>query len=147
MSQYPATVGDIEFDEKLDDPAFKKCTPEKRVSIQYYQGPKGFDYKGEKIAITEKLEKENISSESKMNGYITVRFLVNCEGKTGLFRLQQMNAELKETAPDKGLGDRLVRFTKSLDSWIPKEIKGSKVGYYQYLTYKIENGKVSEVLP
>jgi len=28
-----------------------------------------------------------------------------------------------------------------------KEIKGFKAGYYQYLTYKIENGKVSEVLP
>ncbi|KFF20483.1 hypothetical protein IW22_12625 [Chryseobacterium sp. JM1] len=147
MSKYPLTVGDIEFDEKLDDPAFKRCATEKLVNLQYYQGSKEFDYKGEKIAITEKLEKEKISSETKTNGYITVRFLVNCEGKTGLFRVQQMNAELKETVLDKELGDRLLRFTKSLDGWIPKEIKGFKVGYYQYLTYKIENGKVSEVLP
>ncbi|MBB6371124.1 hypothetical protein [Chryseobacterium shigense] len=147
MSKYPVTVGDIEFDEKLDDPAFKKCTPEKLISIQYYYGTKEFDYKGEKLAIIEKLQKEKISSESKMNGYITVRFLVNCEGKTGLFRVQQMNADLKETAPDKELGEKLLRFTKSLDGWIPKEIKGFKAGYYQYLTYKIENGKVSEVLP
>ncbi|HCA09003.1 MAG TPA: hypothetical protein DEO71_17660 [Chryseobacterium sp.] len=147
MSKYPLTVGDTEFDEKLDDPAFKRCTTEKLVNLQYYQGSKEFDYKGEKIAITEKLEKEKISSETKTNGYITVRFLVNCEGKTGLFRVQQMNAELKETVLDKELGDRLLRFTKSLDGWIPKEIKGFKVGYYQYLTYKIENGKVSEVLP
>jgi len=147
MSKYPLTVGDIEFDEKLDDPAFKRCNTEKLVNLQYYQGSKEFDYKGEKIAIIEKLEKEKISSETKTNGYITVRFLVNCEGKTGLFRVQQMNAELKETVLDKELGDRLLRFTKSLDGWIPKEIKGFKVGYYQYLTYKIENGKVSEVLP
>ncbi|HBV15665.1 hypothetical protein [Chryseobacterium carnipullorum] len=147
ISQYPAIVGDIEFDEKLDDPAFKKCTPEKLISLQYYQGSKEFDYKGEKIAILEKLEKEKISSESKTNGYITVRFLVNCEGKTGWFRVQQMDADLKETILDKELGERLLRFTKSLDGWIPKEIKGFKIGYYQYLTYKIENGKVSEVLP
>lgn len=147
LSKYPATVGDIEFDEKLDDPAFKKCAPEKLISLQYYYGTKGFAYQGEKLAIIEKLQNEKISSESKMNGYITVRFLVNCEGKTGLFRVQQMNADLKETAPDKELGDRLLRFTKSLDGWMPKEIKGFKTGYYQYLTYKIENGKVSEVLP
>lgn len=145
--KYPVTVGDIEFDEKLDDPAFKKCNPEKLMSFQYYQGSKGFDYKGEKSAILEKLEKEKISSENKVNGYITVRFLVNCEGKTGLFRVQQMNAELKEAVLDKELENRLLRFAKSLDGWIPKEIKGFKVGYYQYLTYKIENGKVSEVLP
>ncbi len=30
---------------------------------------------------------------------------------------------------------------------MPEEIKGLKVDYYQDLTYKIENGKVSEVLP
>lgn len=58
-----------------------------------------------------------------------------------------MNAGLKEVVLDKDLGDKLLRFTKSLDGWIPKEIKGLKIGYYQYLTYKIENGKVSEVLP
>jgi len=145
--KYPATVGDIEFNEKLDDPAFKKCTPEKMISIQYYQGKNGFDYKGEKLAIIEKLQKEKISSESKMNGYITVRFLVNCEGKTELFRVQQMDADLRETEPDKELGEKLLRFTESLDGWIPKEIKGFKAGYYQYLTYKIEDGKVSEVLP
>lgn len=146
-SKYPVTVGNIEFDEKLDDPAFKKCYPEKQVDIQYYQGINGFSYKGEKIDIIEKLASEKISSESKINGYITVRFLVNCEGKTGLFRIQQMNAGLKEVVLDKDLGDKLLRFTKSLDGWIPKEIKGLKIGYYQYLTYKIENGKVSEVLP
>ncbi|WP_165439400.1 hypothetical protein [Chryseobacterium phocaeense] len=58
-----------------------------------------------------------------------------------------MNTELKETAPDKILGEKLLRFTKSLDGWLPKEIRGLKTGYYQYLTYKIEDGKVSEVLP
>lgn len=147
MSKYPGTVGDIEFDEKLDDPVFKKCTSDKLVNLQYYQGSKQFDYKGEKLAIIEKLEKAKISSKNKMNGYITVRFLVNCEGKTGLFRVQQMTTELKGMVQDKELEDMLLRFTKSLDGWIPKEIKGFKVGYYQYLTYKIENGKVSEVLP
>jgi hypothetical protein len=80
-----------------------------------------------------------------MNGDITVRFLVNCEGKTGLFRVRQMNTGLTE--PDKKTGRKALRFTKSLEGWIPKEIKGFKADYYQYLTYKIEDGKVSEVLP
>jgi hypothetical protein len=48
---------------------------------------------------------------------------------------------------DEELENKLLKFTKSLDGWMPKEIKGLKVDYYQYLTYKIENGKVSEVLP
>ncbi|PKF72896.1 hypothetical protein [Chryseobacterium sp. PMSZPI] len=149
ISKYPKTVGDIEFDTTQDAADFKKCGKAKDwpVSFQYYQGVKQFDYKGEKIAIVEKLNKENIESEKNINGYITVRFLVNCEGKTGLFRLKHMNSEWKDAMLDQELENKLLQFTKSLDGWKPKEIEGFKVDYYQYLTYKIENGKVSEVLP
>lgn len=148
-SKYPVTVGDIAFDEKLDAPDFRKCgaAKESPFSFQYYQGTKQFDYRGEKVAIEEKLRKENIYSKKDVNGYITVRFLVNCEGKTGLFRLKHLDSDLKDVALDEELGNELMKFTKSLDGWMPKEIKGLKVDYYQYLTYKIENGKVSEVLP
>lgn len=149
INKYPNTVGDIEFDGKLDDTDFKKCGAGKDApfSFQYYQGTKEFDYKGEKIAIVEKLKKENIYSKKKIYGYITVRFLVNCEGKTGLFRLKAMNSDLKDEVLDEEVENKLLKFTKSLDGWQPKDIKGFKVDYYQYLTYKIENGKVSEVLP
>lgn len=116
-------------------------------SFQYYQGATEFSCKSEKIAITEKLKKENIYSEKGINRYITVRFLVNWEGKTGLFRLQHMSSDLKDTVLDEELENKILKFTKSLDGWMPKEIKGLKVDYFQYLTYKIENGKVSEVLP
>ncbi|WP_167032254.1 hypothetical protein [Chryseobacterium sp. Tr-659] len=58
-----------------------------------------------------------------------------------------MNRDLKDMILDPELENKLLQFTKSLDGWLPKEIKGLKVDYYQYLTYKIENGKVSEVLP
>lgn len=149
ISKYPDTVGDIEFDRNLDDIDLKKCGKgkERPFSFQYYHGTREFDYKGEKIAIVEKLNKENIHSEKKINGYITVRFLVNCEGKTGLFRVQHMNSDLENSDLDQELENRLLQFTRSLDGWQPKEIEGFKVDYYQYLTYKIENGKVSEVLP
>ncbi|WP_172625767.1 hypothetical protein [Chryseobacterium panacisoli] len=58
-----------------------------------------------------------------------------------------MSPDLKDTVMDEELENKLLQFTKSLDGWMQKEIQGLKVDYYQYLTYKIENGKVSEVLP
>lgn len=147
--KYPDTVGDTSFNEKLDDAGFKKCGAGKNdsFSYQYYHGAKQFGYQGEKIAIVEKLKKENIYSEKKINGYVTIRFLVNCEGKTGWFRLKHMNTDLKDAALDEELENKLLKFTKSLNGWVPKEVEGLKVDYYQYLTYKIEDGKVSEVLP
>lgn len=146
VSKYPAHVGDITFDEKIDDPSFKRCLSED-YRIQYYNDSQGFQYKGEKISIEEKLKSLNIEGDKKLKGHITVRFLVNCEGKSGLFRVQQMNQEYKETDVDKELANQLLTFTKNLNGWIPKKLNGKTVDYYQYLTYKIENGKVSEILP
>lgn len=143
ISKYPAHVGNLEFDDQLDG-NFKKCS---NSSYQYYNDSKGFQYKGEKLAIIRKLEKENIQSPTDINGYITIRFVVNCEGKTGIFRIKQVDENYKEKELDKNLSDQLLDFTKNLVGWIPKEINGQKADYYQYLTFKIEHGKVSEILP
>jgi hypothetical protein len=148
VSKYQNHVGDIVFDEKLDDSSFKRCY-EKDLGNQYYSGhgSSSLQYRGEKIAIIKDLEKAKIVSPKNENGYITIRFLVNCEGKTGLFRLQQINEEYKEMTFDKKFSDQILSFTKNLDGWIPMEDEGRRWDYYQYLTYKIENGKVSEILP
>ena len=146
-SKYHAQVGDIIFDEKIDDVNFKKCISDDQFMFQYYNDSKGFQYKGEKYEIEKKLKSLNLKSLKKENGYITIRFLVNCEGKTGWFRMQQMNEDYKKYVFDEKLSNQLLIFTKSLNGWIPKEIEEKKIDYYQYLTYKIENGQVSEILP
>ena len=147
ISKYPAHVGNIEFDQNIDDPNFKRCIIDDQYAYQYYNDSKGFQYKGEKLAIIEKLNKSNILSDKNSNGYITVKFLVNCQGKTGLFRVQQINNDYQEVDLDNQLKDKLLTFTKSLDGWMSKEIDGKKIDYYQYVTYKIVDGKISEILP
>lgn len=148
VTVYPNQVGDIVFDKNIDHPDFKRCM-DKDYGIQYYSinNSNGLQYKGEKFAIIQELEKLNLSSPKKTTGYITIRFVVNCEGKTGLFRIQQMNENYLEEKPDKDFSAKLLNFTKSLNGWIPIEIRGKKLDYYQYLTYKITDGKVSEILP
>lgn len=141
------SVGDIDFDAQKDDIHFKACNKDASLTYQYYNDSKGFQYKGEKIAIEEKLRILKIQGDESSNGYITIRFLVNCEGKTGLFRVQQMNSNYEEAYLDGNLGTQLLDFTKSLNGWIPKKVGNKKIDYYQYLMYKIENGKVSEILP
>ena len=148
ISKYPAHVGNVEFDEKIDDPNFNRCLPEGSYAYQYYNGDSsGIQYKGEKLEIIRTLEIENIQSSKDINGYITVRFVVNCEGKAGIFRMQQMDEEYKEKELDQKFSEQILSFTKKLNGWIPKKIQGTKVDYYQYLTFKIEHGKVSEILP
>lgn len=146
ISKYSAQVGDIIFDEKIDDSKFKRCF-EKDLGFQYYNDSKGFEFEGEKIAIINQLEKLKIQGNKDSNGYITIRFLVNCEGKSGLFRTKSINFNYIEEDFDEKLANQLLSFTKNLQGWKIKEAEGFKLDYYQYLTYKIEDGKVSEILP
>ena len=59
------------------------------------------------------------------------------------FRVQQFNADYKEFSFDKSFVNEILEFTKNLNGWQNLE----KRDYYQYLTFKIENGKVTEILP
>lgn len=141
MSKIFSNVGDIEFDEKLDDKNFRICNSS---VTQYFSLEKKIQYRGEKISIEEKLKKDFSQKLSeKENGYITIRFIVNCEGKTGYFRVQEMNSNYEQTNFNKDFVQEILRFTQNLDGWENWE----KKDYYQYLTFKIENGKVSEILP
>ena len=94
-----------------------------------------------------KLEKSNLISDKNSTGYITIRFVVNCEGKTGMFRVQQMDEDYNETIFEENIVSIILKFVKSLDGWIVQSYKGQTVDYYQYLTFKIENGIVKEILP
>ncbi|MBT2623625.1 hypothetical protein [Chryseobacterium sp. ISL-6] len=147
MEKYLNNVGDIQFDSKIDDPNFKICSPNQ--SFQYYNFSKGFQYKGEKYEML-KIWKEKYTTNQNYkveSGYITVRFLVNCEGKTGLFRVQQMDQNYTEFSFNEDFINVILKFVKELDGWIINEYKGQKVDYYQYLTFKVENGIVKEILP
>lgn len=144
VSKYPNHVGDLEFDKKLDG-NFKRCSED--YSYQYYNDSKGFQIEGEKNKIIQEIQELKFRENKNSNGYITIRFVVNCEGKTGIFRMQQMDSEYKACEFDENLSNNILAFTKNLKGWIPKEINGSKRDYYQYLTYKIVHGQVSEILP
>ena len=146
-NQHTNNVGDIKFDPKIDDPNFKICN--KNESFQYYNFSKGFQYKGEKYEILKIWDEKysKVESCSKENGYITVKFLINCEGKTGLFRIQEMDEYYNESLFNKELVYDIFSFVKNLDGWIINTYEGKTVDYYQYLTFKIENGKVKEILP
>ena len=143
---YPLQVGDINFDSKIDDPTFKLCD-EDRVH-QYYNFGKGLQYKGEKQAINEHFKSELKTNEQKdESGVLTIRFIVNCNGETGRFRVQGMNNDFNEQNFSDNITNQLLSLTKKLNGWIVGEIEGKKYDYYQYLAFKIENGKLIEIMP
>ena len=143
--EYLRHVGDIPFDEKLDDPNFKVCN-ETMATVHYaFENP--FLYVGEKPAIEAAFRNINFKKADAGSGYITIRFLVNCEGETGRFRVEQMDLEYRDKSFDPDFVKEIVSTCKSLDGWIPATYKDSSYDYYKYLSFKIEDYKIIDILP
>ncbi|MTI30458.1 hypothetical protein [Xanthovirga aplysinae] len=138
-------VGDIVFDPKIDTAAFEPC--HKDLAFQYYNFSDAIQYKGEKAKIRREFESKFRPTNKNENGYVTIRFIVNCEGKTGWFRTITMDKDYKHQLFSAELTSQLLEITKQLDGWQPKEFDGKRYDYYQYLTFKITKGNIEDIMP
>lgn len=144
-SSYPNNVGDIKPDSLLDDSAFRACR-ESNIP-QYYSVESGFE--GEKPAI-ERYFKQNFRSDkawAKENGYLTIRFIVNCNGQTGRFRLLEMSPDYQPKKFPESLSAHLLQLTKKMSGWLPGRSENIPYDYYQYLTFTITKGEITRITP
>lgn len=144
--EYSRWVGDIEFDASKDSESFKLCKDDSKV-YQYFNDGNGLEYEGEKRAIIEIFESQYKSKRNAQTGLIRIRFIVNCNGQTGRFRVLGMDRKYREKEFHSSITSELLRIVKSLNKWKPKSVNGELVDYYQYLIFKIENGEILEILP
>lgn len=144
-SAYPNHVGDIAPDPALDDPNFRACR--ENYTPQYYSIKSG--YQGEKPALEAYFREKFIKNKAhaRESGYITIRFVVNCRGQTGRFRVQEIGLDYQPKKFPTALTNRLLELTKQLNGWQPGQYNSLQVDYYQYLTFTITNGDISQIMP
>ncbi|MBL7810458.1 MAG: hypothetical protein JNN28_21720 [Saprospiraceae bacterium] len=145
QSIYPDHVGDITPDPAVDDPAFRTCRA--NGIPQYYSIESGFE--GEKPALLRYFaqnyqKKPDWSGE---NGYITVRFVVNCNGQTGRFRVLEMDMDYRPKTFPKAMSAHLLQLCQSLNGWKGGQSEGIPYDYYQYLTFTIQSGDIVRIMP
>ena len=145
--KYLRYVGDIMQDSLIDNENFKLCNGDNNV-LQYFNTSQGFQYDGGKIKILKDFQKNfNPSIRDNQNGLIRIRFIVNCDGETGRFRILESDFEYQEFTFDKNIINQLVSITENLKGWKILKRKNQNLDYYQYLIFKIENGNIKEILP
>lgn len=137
-------VGSIAPDSLLDDPTFSVC--DEKWIFEYYNFQKGFQFEGEKIALIQYF-KSNYKVLANDNGYFTVRFVVNCKGETGRFRTEAMDFSYQHTELNEATTRQLLKLCKELKGWKINTYQEKERDYYQYLTFKIEDGQLAEILP
>jgi hypothetical protein len=139
-------VGDIAHDPTNDDPNFSVCN-ESQVA-QYYNFGTDMVYNGEK-PLLEKAFQEKISRFEKKGatGFLTIRFIVNCEGQAGRFRHEGMDMSFQPKSFDKTLIQELTTVIGEFTNWGKASYNGVQYDYYHYLTFKIEDGKIKQIMP
>ena len=97
----------------------------------------------------EKIFEKNYNHKivKKESGNIRIRFLVNCKGVSGRYRIIGMDKNYKEKHFDTSITNQLLSITQRLVKWKPFIKNNIQRDYYQYLIFKIEKGELIEILP
>lgn len=143
---YSRWVGDIAHDPEMDDEHFQPCHGDDLI-FQYFNMRQGLQFEGEKIAIERYFAKNYQPVETDQSGWVRVRFIVNCEGETGRFRVLESDENYKERPFDKRISDQLLKLSKNLNGWKIQSKDNQPIDYYQYLLFKIKKGKIENVMP
>jgi len=144
--KYLRWVGDSVFNEQLDSTNFQLCNKEKNVN-QYFHLQEGMQYKGEKIMLVNHFFDQYKQVDVNQSGWIRIRFIVNCKGESGRFRIISSYKNYTSQSFDKRITNQLLELTRSLDGWEIQSKNEKTKDYYQYLIFKIDNGKLIEIMP
>ena len=140
-------VGDTRYNAQLDDSAFHLCRPD--LSLQYYNTRSWFkDHKRDiEQYFRDRYKAPQGSYAGKQTGWLTIRFIINCEGRTGWFRLSGINNEYQPFRFSKKVSAQLLTLTKTLKGWQPAAYKNKTYDSYQYITFKLKKGAIECILP
>jgi hypothetical protein len=121
-----------------------------KVNNIYYYQVNGKYPESSSSLLLEALEFMNKkTTEYTGSGYITFRFAIDCEGKmANKVQVLQTNEYYKNYHFEKSLVNDLYSFVKTLDKWKTIKKKDNKTySYVTFITFKIKNGKVINIIP
>ena len=141
-------VAYINPDEVMDKGSgFEICTKYSKIYDYYNGAPDGHYIGGKRAlwkAIIPKLKKEKIEGQS---GYRTLRIIINCHGDIGNFITEQADLDFQKTEFSTEVVKYFFGIMQTLTKWQPCHIQKIPSDSYAYLTLKLRDGELVELLP
>jgi hypothetical protein len=126
---------------------FKPCFSEAMIFDYYNASPHGRYADGKKEMmkiIYSKVQKDKLYSES---GYLTFRFVVNCHGEAGRFVIEESSLDYEKKKFKSETVEHLFSIMRrDLTKWKPVVFDEAKDAYF-YITFKLRNGEIIDILP
>ncbi|MEM6525474.1 MAG: hypothetical protein AAGF85_09360 [Bacteroidota bacterium] len=140
---YSHDIGDIPFDRTVDDPSFKLCDSTKIVTRR-----KALAYKGDRSKIVSAcLKRFTFKPEfESFNGYVTIRFIVNCQNQAGRFRAESLDWNFSHKACPESLKKHVIEIIQNLEGWSHAYSQDTHLDLVKFINFKIVNGRIENVL-
>jgi len=142
--KYPYTVEYIAPDKALLNKDFNVC--DENFLVQYYNSQRARYSKGKnglRNFIISHYKNKNYTD----SGYLNIRFIINCKGEAGRYVIHENSLNLEPKEFNKDLVNQLFNLTTQLKKWNPNYTYEAFRDSYMYLSYRIENGEITEILP
>ncbi|RMB58581.1 hypothetical protein EAX61_09785 [Dokdonia sinensis] len=141
---FTESVAYIDRATALGDPNFRACDEE---HIYDYYNPQRATYSKGKNGLRDFIMSHYENRAYTDSGYLNIRFVVNCNGEAGRYVIHENNLNLEPIVFSEDLVNQLYDITTQLKRWNPNVIREEKRDSYMYISYRIENGEITEILP
>jgi len=138
-------VGWIPFDKSLDNSNFKVCD---ELNIEeYYQVNPSYGEGMSSIRNYISAHQQALEALCEKDGYVIVRFVINCQGQTDRYRAKFMSLNYTdENAINAELQKKIIQLMRDMGSWTPGKYDGKTYDCYQHLKFLFKNSKLVDVL-
>ncbi len=149
--EYKTRVAYIDLQKALFTDGFAVC--DSTDIIDYYNTAKGdsnsrrTQYSSNKNGLRNEVLSKYVNKNYDDAGYLNFRFIVNCKGEAGAYVIHENDLDLKSKKFNADLVNQLLNITVSLKKWKPNFLRGNERDSYMYISYRIENGEITEILP
>lgn len=127
--------------------SFQPCGDSRQI-LDYYNGTPDAGYTGGKRALWAAINPQvDPAALRRESGYLTFRFVVNCKGEAGWFVLEQAGLDYRKKVFDQQTIRHLSGIVAGLKAWHPTVFRGKPQDAYCYLTFKLKDGEIVDLLP
>ncbi len=142
--KYPHHIGYLSPENKDFSEDFQRCSD--KLPIGFYHSTAPHIYKNGKPTFRRHILTNYKSTGFTDTGFLNLRFLIDCEGDLGDLEVNELTSDMELTDLSDGMVDQLVTLTMQPTNWTSLKKKEPR-DVYMYIIFKLENGKVVEILP
>ncbi|WP_431132609.1 hypothetical protein [Psychroserpens mesophilus] len=113
---------------------------------QYYNTPE-LPYPNGKNGFRNYINLAYVNDNYSDSGYLNIRFIINCEGEAGRFVIHENNLDLEPHTFSEDLKNQLFKLTSEAKGWKPIFLYEEARDSYMYVSYRIEHGEITEIIP